>query len=58
MTPDTNSWLQGVMPIDGSTLEPKLWNTFTRMTLVSKRLNERVTLDVDLMVYNATGHPA
>jgi len=34
-------------------LEPKIWNTFTRMTLVSKQLCERVTLDVDLTYYTA-----
>ncbi len=29
-------------------LEAKLWNTFTRMTLVSKEQNERLTLDLNL----------
>lgn len=53
MTIESNNWLSGVMPVDGRCLEPKLWNTFTRLTLVSRLLNERVTLDVDLMVYSA-----
>jgi hypothetical protein len=48
MTPEIQGWLEGVSPLDGSLLEPKLWNTFTRITLVSKRCCERVTLDIDL----------
>jgi len=34
--------------LDGDALEPRLWNTFTRLTLVSKHDCERVTLDIDL----------
>lgn len=49
-----NRWLHDVSPLDGDRLEPKLWNTFTRLTLVSKHLCERVTLDVDLTFYTAT----
>jgi hypothetical protein len=41
-------WLSGVAPLDAGELYPALWNTFTRLTLVSKQLCERVTLDVDL----------
>jgi hypothetical protein len=48
MTPSMKNWLGGVLPLDGRVLEPKLWNTFTRMTLVSKQYCERVTLDIDL----------
>ncbi len=44
-------WLSGVFPYDNRKLEPKLWNTFTRLTLVSKHCCERVTLDVDLTFY-------
>lgn len=53
LTPDIEYWLRDVLPMDGGLLEPKLWNTFTRMTLVSKRCCERVTLDVDLAFYAA-----
>lgn len=53
ITPESNNWLSGIMPVDGNDLEPKLWNAFTRLTLVSKQFNERVTLDIDLMVYAA-----
>ena len=52
MTPEMDSWLQDVSPLEGSQLEPKLWNTFTRVTLVSKAVPERVTLDFDLTFYS------
>jgi hypothetical protein len=50
-TSDMNRWLNDVSPLDGNRLEPKLWNTFTRLTLVGKQWCERVTLDVDLTFY-------
>jgi len=53
MTLETTSWLRKVASLEGDGLEPKLWVTFTRMTLVSKRYCERVTLDVDLTFYTA-----
>ena len=48
MNPEMATWLNSVAPLDGSSLKPKLWNTFSRLTLVSKQYCERVTLDVDL----------
>ncbi len=51
MTPEAEDWLQNVLPYEGRALEPKLWNTFTRLTLVNRRQCERVTLDVDLSFY-------
>jgi hypothetical protein len=48
MTDDTTGWLHSISPLDGAALEPKIWNTFTRMTLVNKCCCERVTLDVDV----------
>jgi len=53
MTLEAQNWLQGIFPYDSQTLEPKIWNTFTRMTLVSKQHCERVTLAVDLTCYTA-----
>lgn len=53
ITPEVEDWLNNVYPFNSQTLEPKLWNTFTRLTLVSKKLCERVTLDVDLTFYAA-----
>jgi hypothetical protein len=35
-------------PLDAQELEPKLWNKFLRITLVSKYRPERVTLDLNL----------
>lgn len=43
------TWLEGISPLDADRLEPKLRNTFTRLTLVSKQYCERVTLDIDLL---------
>jgi hypothetical protein len=48
---EAEQWLHGVFPYEGSMLEAKIWNTFTRLTLVSKQFCERVTLDVDLTFY-------
>lgn len=53
ITSEAEDWLQGVFPFDGRELEPKLWNRFTRLTLVSKQYSERLTLDVDLAFYTA-----
>ena len=36
---------------DADRLEPKLWNEYLRMTLVSTSRPERVTLDVDLQYH-------
>lgn len=49
----TAGWLKDVFPYDGRALEPKLWNTFTRITLVNTAHCERVTIDVDLAFYTA-----
>ncbi len=35
-------------PFDPAALKPKLWNTFSRMTLVHNVVSERITLDSDL----------
>jgi hypothetical protein len=45
------AWLAESMPFYFAQWEPKLWNTFTRLTLVSQQRCERVTLDVDLTFY-------
>lgn len=47
-------WLEQIFPYDADALEPKLWNTFTRVTLVSRERCERVTLDVDLAFHTET----
>lgn len=38
-------------PFDVSHLEPKLWNAFRRITLVSVRRPERLTIDIDLRLH-------
>ncbi len=51
MNPEAQNWLHGVLPYNSQALEPKLWNTFTRITLVSTQACERVTLDVNLSFF-------
>lgn len=51
LTSEMAEWLRSVSPVKGEALEPKLWNTFRRMTLVSTRHGERVTIDVDLAFF-------
>jgi hypothetical protein len=41
-------FLCGFLPCSGQSLEPKLWNTFRRITLVNKTEMERLTIDIDL----------
>lgn len=48
LSADTNSFVQTHLPALGQTLEPKLWNEYHRMTLVSKYRTERLTLDVQV----------
>lgn len=48
---DSEKWLNGILPCDSQALEPKLWNTFTRITLVGKNDCERVTVDINLAFY-------
>jgi hypothetical protein len=48
---EAEQWLHGVFPYESSMLEAKIWNAFTRLTLVSKHYCERVTLDVDLAFF-------
>jgi hypothetical protein len=50
----SENWLGGVFPYKSRGLEPKLWNTFTRITLVGKRFDERVTLDMNLAFFTAS----
>jgi hypothetical protein len=53
MTRAAENWLHSVYPYDSQALEPKIWSTFTRITLVSRQHCERVTLDVNLTFYTA-----
>lgn len=47
-----SEWLDQVMPYENEELEPKIWNTFTRITLVNVERCERLTIDLDIAFYN------
>ncbi len=51
-TNKTSIFLENYYPFDSQELEIKLWNTFTRITLVSNRHQERLTIDLDLQFSN------
>ena len=44
----TDDFLHHHVPFDPHAIEPKLWNRFRRMTLVSKHRVERLTIDLEL----------
>ncbi len=52
ITPATDDFLTAHFPLHPQTLEPKLWNDFYRITLVSKHRPERLTLDLHLRLGN------
>lgn len=45
---ETDDFMATNFPLDPHTLEPKLWNDFYRITLVSRQRPERLTLDLHL----------
>lgn len=47
-TPEVSRFVGAYVPFDTRTLEPKLWNAFSRITLVNTAASERLTLDLDL----------
>jgi hypothetical protein len=49
---NVDEFLGDYNPYTSKDLEPKLWNTFTRITLVSKYNLERLTIDFDLGFFN------
>lgn len=55
---ETAGFLDMHLPAGEWQLEPKLWNQYTRVTLVGKRSPERVTLDLDLSFLTNDGQPA
>lgn len=48
VTPEADAFLNDYLPFAPETLEPKLWNEYTRITLVNRQENERLTLDLRL----------
>jgi hypothetical protein len=51
-TPQTSEFVKAHFPLNPNFLEPKLWNDFSRITLVSKHRQERLTLDLSLQFCN------
>jgi len=49
---DCDNFLQVYNPFTSHELIPRLWNSFRRMTLVSRRNFERLTIDLDLNFFN------
>lgn len=50
LSPDMAGFLDANLPSDVGSLEPKLWNEYTRITLVKVDNPERVTLDLNLQL--------
>jgi hypothetical protein len=48
LTPELGEFVDELTPLQGRPLQPTLWNEFSRITLVSKGHQERVTFDLDL----------
>lgn len=48
LTPEASDFVSALVPLNAQALEPKLWNSFLRITLVSKHEPERLTLDLGL----------
>jgi len=48
LTPEAVAFVESVVPSNARLLQPVLRNEFSRITLVSKRRPERVTLDLDV----------
>jgi hypothetical protein len=46
--PSTLNFLQETLPFNPLTLKPKIWVNYNRITLVNKKANERITLDLNL----------
>jgi hypothetical protein len=45
---EAGKWIKKYYPYDAQELEPKIWNTFTRITLVNTLNPERITIDTNL----------
>lgn len=43
-----NNWMNNILALEDECFEPKLWNNFARITLVSPERCERVTIDTQL----------
>jgi hypothetical protein len=48
LSANLNNWVNQILPLEDERFEPKLWNNFARITLVSPERCERVTIDTQL----------
>jgi hypothetical protein len=55
-TAEAYTFLNDHFPFDPARLEPKLYNDYSRISLVSKTDQERLTLDLDLRFWYETNH--
>ena len=55
LPPEAVEFIRENYPFDPAVLQPKLYNTFSRMTLVHNELPERITLDAQLAYESADG---
>lgn len=55
ISPGVTGFLNTHLPATDWSLEPKLWNQYTRVTLLGKNGPERVTLDLDLQYLTDDG---
>ncbi|NJK86361.1 MAG: polyphosphate polymerase domain-containing protein [Bacteroidales bacterium] len=54
LTDESRKFISENMPISAGALEPKIYSTFLRLTLVDNKLSERVTIDYDLGFENGS----
>lgn len=54
LTPEMRAFLAQFYKSDPNLLNPILWNTFKRITLVNKKSCERITIDLGLSFFNHT----
>lgn len=54
LTPDMRGFLSVYYPGDVQSLQPALWNTFDRITLLNNTTFERLTIDTGLSFFNMT----
>ncbi len=52
LTPEANAFVRAHLPPGTQDLMPRLWNDFSRITLVSRLRQERLTLDVSLRFHS------
>ena len=54
LTPGMRDFLAAYYPGDAQSLQPALWNTFDRITLLNNTTFERLTIDTGLSFFNMT----